>query len=958
MRKLLLFVIAVLTVSLSFAQQKQVIKLTAGENQLELRSVTPESFSAKVQISELGFRASNYNGNFSAMDVVGMNRPNNVGEANLPVISKLIEVPYGAEIQVIIRNYTEEVINLDEYGISTIEPTQPSYSKSTPVEEQYFVINEEYYSSDELENCPLITTEINGIMRGLRFGRIEIRPWHYNPVENTLVVYNNLDFEIVFVNADLTLTQEMKNKYYTPEFEGSFQSMLNYIAPAAKDAFSNYAAPLKYVIVANTAFESTLQPFVEWKTKQGYNVVEYYVANGTTNTSIKTYLEGLYDAATPSNPAPLYVLIIGDHSGTYAIPGFNSTASTPSSSHKTDVYFATYDGSSDYIPDLYYGRISAESTTELSNALNKILPYEQYSIPDGDYLNKCMLIAGVDASFAPSHGDGTIYYGVTEYFNEAHGFSNIYAYFHTLTSGPYHVMSSTSSAADADIRTKIGAGLGFANYTAHCDHDGWSDPNFPRSAIANLNNVNKYPFLIGNCCLSFQFDQSDAFGEMIIYAQNEGAIGYIGASNSSYWNEDVYWGIGLTSISITAANADNHTYANTGLGAYDGIWHENGEAYSNWYYTGRQIAHKGNLAVEASSSSYKKYYWEIYHLVGDPSIMPYMTEPDALSLSYPTPMQGATSLVVTTEPYTYVAISKDNVLLDADWSGSGTSVTLTVPSFTGETYCIVGTKQDRAPYINESVVPTVASPPVAAFSGTPTTILEGQSVTFTNTSENAATSSWDFGDTQTSTEVNPVHVYTTAGTYTVSLTVTNTLGNDNETKTDYITVNPNTNPPTAQFSASATTVMVGGSVNFTDLSTNNPASWAWTFQGASPASSTSQNPTGITYPNAGVYSVTLTVTNTYGNDSEVKTGYITVTVPDYCDAYAESEDEYISNFTFNTINQNSTWSTGGYGDYTNVSTTVLRESSYNLSVTNAINYRYDEVIVWIDYNMNGDFTDA
>jgi hypothetical protein len=185
MRKLLLFVIAVLTVSLSFAQQKQVIKLTAGENQLELRSVTPGSFSAKVQISELGFKASNYNGNFSAMDVVGMNRPNNVGEANLPVISKLIEVPYGAEIQVIIKNYTEEVINLDEYGIFTIEPTQPSYSKSTPAEEQYFVINEDYYSNDQLESNPLITTEINGVMRGIRFGRIEIRPWHYKPVENT-----------------------------------------------------------------------------------------------------------------------------------------------------------------------------------------------------------------------------------------------------------------------------------------------------------------------------------------------------------------------------------------------------------------------------------------------------------------------------------------------------------------------------------------------------------------------------------------------------------------------------------------------------------------------------------------------------------------------------------------------------------------------------------------------------
>ncbi len=957
MRKLLLSMIAVVLCVSAFAQLTQVIPLSAGQNQLELKGLNPESFSAKVQIKELKLEnKTDVNGVFSMMEVEGMTRPANVGQANLPVISKLIEVPYGAEIQVLIKGYDEEVINLDDYGISRIEPTQPSYSKSSTPEEQIFVMDQEYYNTDEYETTPLVQTEIHGVMRGLRMGRIEIRPYHYNPVENTLIVYNNLDFEVVFVNADLALTEEMKNKYYSPEFEGSFQSMLNYIAPAAKDAFSNYAAPIKYVIVANTAFEATLEPFVQWKTKQGYNVIEYYVATGTTNTAIKTYLEGLYDAGTPTNPAPLYVLIVGDHSGTYAIPGFASTASTPSSSHITDVYFATYDGASDYIPDLYYGRISANSTTELANALNKILPYEQYTMPDPAYLDKCMLIAGVDATYAPSHGDGTIYYGINEYFNTAHGFSNIYAYFHTLTTGPYQVMSSASSAADADIRAKIGAGLGFANYTAHCDYDGWADPNFPRSEIANLNNINKYPFLVANCCLSFEFNQSDAFGEMIIYAQNEGAIGYIGTSNSSYWNEDVYWGIGLTSIAITTANADNHTYANTGLGAYDGIWHENGEAYSNWYYSGRQIVHKGNLAVDASTSSYKKYYWEIYHLSGDPSILPYMTVPDALTLSFANPMQGATSLTVTTEPYTYVAISKNNVLLDAEWSGAGTSVSLTVPSFTGETYCVVGTKQDRAPYINESIIPTAANPPVAAFSGTPTTILEGQSVTFTDASQNPASWAWNFGDSQTSTVQNPVHVYSTAGVYTVTLTVSNGLGSDDEVKTNYITVNPNTTPTVANFSADVTTVTVGGTVNFTDLSTNNPTSWAWTFDGGTPATSTSQNPA-VVYNTAGTYQVALTATNAFGNDTETKLAYIVVNPPAYCPAGSNSSAyEYISRFQCNTINKTSTAST--YSDFTVTSTDLTIGSTYAFTITITSGYATDQGLIWVDWNRDGDFVDA
>jgi PKD repeat protein len=82
-------------------------------------------------------------------------------------------------------------------------------------------------------------------------------------------------------------------------------------------------------------------------------------------------------------------------------------------------------------------------------------------------------------------------------------------------------------------------------------------------------------------------------------------------------------------------------------------------------------------------------------------------------------------------------------------------------------------------------------------------------------------------------------------------------------------------PPVANFSGSPTTLCAGSSVSFSDLSTNSPTSWSWTFQGGTPATSTSQNPT-VTYSAAGTYSVSLTATNGSGSDNETKTAYITV----------------------------------------------------------------------------------
>lgn len=81
--------------------------------------------------------------------------------------------------------------------------------------------------------------------------------------------------------------------------------------------------------------------------------------------------------------------------------------------------------------------------------------------------------------------------------------------------------------------------------------------------------------------------------------------------------------------------------------------------------------------------------------------------------------------------------------------------------------------------------------------------------------------------------------------------------------------------PTANFTADNTIVCPNQIVNFTDLTSGPATSWAWTFPGGSPATSTLQNPA-VIFSAAGTYDVTLTATNSLGNGSATQTAYITV----------------------------------------------------------------------------------
>jgi PKD repeat protein len=166
-------------------------------------------------------------------------------------------------------------------------------------------------------------------------------------------------------------------------------------------------------------------------------------------------------------------------------------------------------------------------------------------------------------------------------------------------------------------------------------------------------------------------------------------------------------------------------------------------------------------------------------------------------------------------------------------------------------------------------------------------------------------------------------------------------------------------PPVADFIASNTTILEGQSVQFTDISSNSPVSWSWTFNSGTPAFSAIQNPI-VIYNDAGIYSVSLVAVNASGSDEEIKTNLITVLPVPSCASPVEPLNGVTgvcisSNLIWNTV-ENATGYTLYFGSDnppTNITngTNVGNATFYDP----AVDLSYGTVYYWkvVPYNANG-----
>ncbi|MEK6783252.1 MAG: M43 family zinc metalloprotease [Bacteroidota bacterium] len=102
--------------------------------------------------------------------------------------------------------------------------------------------------------------------------------------------------------------------------------------------------------------------------------------------------------------------------------------------------------------------------------------------------------------------------------------------------------------------------------------------------------------------------------------------------------------------------------------------------------------------------------------------------------------------------------------------------------------------------------------------------------------------------------------------------------------------------PTPNFSSDKQLILLGGEINFTDLSSNFPSEWSWTFEGGDPGTSTERNPR-IKYSTSGIYKVTLQASNSLGSSILLeKANFITVSAEGLCNTTTNFLDNYTPSF--------------------------------------------------------------
>ena len=166
------------------------------------------------------------------------------------------------------------------------------------------------------------------------------------------------------------------------------------------------------------------------------------------------------------------------------------------------------------------------------------------------------------------------------------------------------------------------------------------------------------------------------------------------------------------------------------------------------------------------------------------------------------------------------------------------------------------------------------NPPIPSISANETSIVAGQYVQFTGSSDGSPTAwKWSFsgGTGSDSTSQNPVKQFLIPGTYSINLTVTSGTSSVSTLKTNYITVAP----LSPSFTSNVTSVAAGGYVEFYG-STNSPmtTTYKWSFSGGTGSDSTSQNPV-RQFSTAGNYSINFTVSSG-ASASSLQTNYIRV----------------------------------------------------------------------------------
>lgn len=375
-----------------------------------------------------------------------------------------------------------------------------------------YTMNQDYQYNKFLLGSSIIPGEQYELrdFHGMNF---QVNPFDYNPVSQTLKIYSSVTVKVTF-NGTRALSAPVKNnRTFDAVYANHF---LNYkglrSSPVTEEG--------DILIIAPVEFMEAMQPYVDWKIRNGFNVeLVSLVTAGNNAGTIKSFISNYYNEHNLA-----FVIIVGD----------NAQFPSPTiSGKKTDNYFTELAGG-DYYPDIILGKISAENVAQVETQVQRFIQYEQNPTVTTHFPS----FMGIASDQGP--GDNAEY----DYEHIRNIDNKLLAY--TYTSG-YELFEGSQGGLDAAgnptasmVATGVNSGTGIITYCGHGGSTSWVTSGFSNSDVNALTNVGKLPFILSVACVNGEYHTGTCFAEAWLratYHNNPaGAVGFTGSTINQPWN--------------------------------------------------------------------------------------------------------------------------------------------------------------------------------------------------------------------------------------------------------------------------------------------------------------------------------------------------------------------------------------------------------------------------------------
>jgi hypothetical protein len=492
-----------------------------------------------------------------------------IGAPGIAVVRRIFVAPPDATVTFDVQTEGLEVLDAAAVGRRLLlAPVQPPIEKLPgAIENAPFIYDAQAYAGISYGTARATVTEL-GVMHGQRLMLLEVWPVAYDTATEQVTLYPRTVVNVSFAGG-------------TPATMSAPAGLAGVVANPSLLPAGLGSRGGNYLILVASTYAGQIGDFVTFKQNQGFNVTVQEVAAGASAATIKNYITGLYGGAN----SPDYVLLIGD---TNTIPSWTGGGA---GSPATDLNYVCMDGTTDWYPDIPIGRFSTQSPTDLTNMIEKTIDFELGLFADPDYVLRAVFMASED-NYQVS--EGTHNYVINNYMIP-NGIESDKLYCHTY------------NATMQQVRNAFNDGRIYGIYSGHGGTTSWGDgPPFSASDVGNLTNYQLYPFVCSFACVTGQFTASECFTETWLREENKGAIAIYGSSVNSYWTEDDILEKKLFDVIYDPENPQR-------------------EVSPAW-----QGALVRYLEYFGSGSTTRRYF-EMYNLMGDPSL--YLPGPGAVDLA-------------------------------------------------------------------------------------------------------------------------------------------------------------------------------------------------------------------------------------------------------------------------------------------------------------------------------------